>query len=69
MSELDKKVIIALADNRMNTTDAANSLQMHRNTVLYHIEKVKRKTGLDPRDFHDMCKLFAMVSGEREDNR
>ena len=68
MSELDKKVIIALADNRMNITDAAIHLHKHRNSVIYHIEKVKQNTGLDARDFHDLCKLYGMISGERKDN-
>ena len=68
MNELDKKVIIALADNRMNITDAANHLNKHRNSVIYHIEKIKQKTGLDARDFHGLCKLYAVAIGERKDN-
>ena len=68
MSEHEKKVILALADNRLNTSDAANALNLHRNTVLYHIGKIRWSTGLDPLDFHDMCKLYAMVRGERKDN-
>lgn len=65
-TELDKKVIIAMAHNRMNLTDAGNALFLHRNTVIYHIEKIKKMTGLDARDFHDLCKLYAMVNEERE---
>lgn len=64
MTNLDKQVIIAMADNRMNITDAANALSYHRNSVIYHIKKVKEETGLDARDFHDLCKLFVMIFGK-----
>ena len=57
MDERDVKIILALADNRMNATEVSRVMFMHRNTVVYHIEKIKRITGLDPTDFHDLCKL------------
>lgn len=57
MDERDVEVILALADNNMNETKTARDLFMHRNTVVYHIRKVKRLTGLDPMKFHDLCKL------------
>ena len=69
MTELDKKVIIALADNRLNTTDAGIALNKHRNSVIYHVQKIKRNTGLDPMDFHDMCKLYVMAMGSMHDRR
>lgn len=68
MNELEKRVIIALADNRLNITDAAMCLNRYRTTVIYHVEKIKRKTGLDPLDFHDMCQLYRMAIEGREDN-
>ena len=67
MNKHEKKVILALADNRLNTTDAAKALNLHRNTVLYHIGKIRWSTGLDPLDFHDMCNLYAMATEEVEE--
>jgi DNA-binding PucR family transcriptional regulator len=68
MTELDKDVIVALADNGMKISGAGRVLFMCYNTVLYHIQKIKTATGLDPRDFHDLCVLYAMVRKERKDN-
>lgn len=66
MDELDVKIILAFADNRMNTTATARALFMHRNTAVYRITKIKRITGLDPMNFYDLVKLVHMV-GERGD--
>ena len=67
MNKLEKEVIIALADNRINLTDAAAAMCKHRNSLIYHIKKIKRKTGLDAHDFHDLCKLYAAVGGTHEE--
>lgn len=58
MEEIDRKVIECLAKNDMNITATGNELFMHRNTAVYHLEKVKRETGLDPRKFYDLVKLL-----------
>lgn len=68
MTELDKDVILALADNRMNVSNAAYALGLHRNSVIYHIGRIYQKTGLDAQDFHDLCKLYEMVITERNNN-
>lgn len=68
VNELEREVVLALADNRMNLTDAAAVMHKHRNSLIYHIKKIQRKTGLDARDFHDLCKLYAVAVGERKDN-
>ena len=65
MSERDKEIIIALADNRMNINKAAEASFMHRNTVVYHIGKIKQITGLDPTDFRDLCKLLEIIGEEK----
>lgn len=33
--------------------ETANLLHIHRNTLLYRLEQMKEKVGLDPRSFHD----------------
>jgi sugar diacid utilization regulator len=37
---------------------AAIKLNVHRNTVIYHIGEIKDYTGLDPLNFYDMVKLL-----------
>ena len=45
----------------MNVTDVAHAIFAHRNTVLYHLDKVKRQTGLDPRRFYDLVELVKIA--------
>ena len=45
----------------MNVTDVAHAIFAHRNTVLYHLNKVKQQTGLDPRRFYDLVELVKMA--------
>lgn len=62
MDERDAKIILAIADNSINVYAAARELFMHRNTLVYHIGKIKKITGLDATDFYDLCKLVEMVA-------
>lgn len=62
MDELDVEIVLALADHNMNESSVSRALFMHRNTVIYHIGKVKKKTGLDPAKFYDLCKLVQMIN-------
>lgn len=66
MNKIEREVIIALADNRLNLTDAAAALYKNRNTLIFHVKKIQEKTGLYARDFHDMCKLYEMAINETE---
>ena len=61
MDEWDAEIIIALADNNMNITEASKVLYVHRNTVEYHIRKVRQSTGLNPTNFYDLHKLVQMA--------
>lgn len=60
---LDYRIILALADNRMRTMDAARTVYVDRGTISYRADKIQRVTGLDPRDFYDLHKLVKMVKG------
>lgn len=48
-------------NDNMNVTDVARAIFTHRNTVLYHLNKVKQQTGLDPRRFYDLVELVKMA--------
>ena len=64
MNWMDKKVILTLADCNMNITQASEKLYMHRNSVVYHIKRIKKQTGLNPLNFYDLCKLVNMAKEE-----
>lgn len=57
MTEQEAKVILALADSNMSRSAAAARLYLHRNTVEYHIAKIKNKTGLDAKRFYELYEL------------
>ncbi|MET3290046.1 UNVERIFIED_CONTAM: hypothetical protein ABID98_002616 [Brevibacillus sp. OAP136] len=51
----------ALFTNNLNISEAARSLFLHRNTLLYRLDKIKEQTGLDPRLFSDALLLRLAV--------
>lgn len=61
MNKEDAHIVVAMANHNMNVTNVARAIFVHRNTVLYHLDKVKRKTGLDPRRFYDLVELVKMA--------
>ena len=67
IDDRDIQIIIALADNNMSRNKAANAVYMHRESVVYHIKKVHRLTGLNPMNFYDLHKLVPMMK-ERLNN-
>ena len=44
-------------DNNLNVSETSRQLSMHRNTLLYRIDKVQKVTGLDIRIFDDALAL------------
>ena len=42
----------------MNITNTAKAIFVHRNTLIYRLEKVKQVTGLDPRKFNEALQLY-----------
>lgn len=58
MTLLDAEVILRLSENGLVVSETARKMFMHRNTVMYHIRKIRRETGKDPCDFYDMCYLL-----------
>ena len=65
LEEIDACVLKAYADNSMNASEAARELFMHRNTLVYHLEKIKKLTGLNPCCFYDLAKLMSTEGEER----
>lgn len=51
--------------NDLNLTAASKQLFIHRNTLNYRLDKIRRETGLDLRSFHDAV-IFRILSGLAE---
>lgn len=44
--------------------EVARRMNYHRNTILYHVKKIKENTGLDPLKVDDLIKLKNVISQE-----
>lgn len=64
LSSLDVEVIRELATCSLNVEEVSRKIYRCRHSVEYHIRKITRITGLDPRKFYDLRELLKMV-GER----
>ena len=49
--------IKSLFDNNLNLSVASKKNFMHRNTLVYRVEKVKKMTGFDAKSFEDATRL------------
>lgn len=59
-SEIDNEMLNTINqffENNLNVSETSRQLSMHRNTLLYRIEKVQKATGLDVRVFDDALAL------------
>uniref|UniRef100_A0A7C4XGM5 PucR family transcriptional regulator n=1 Tax=candidate division WWE3 bacterium TaxID=2053526 RepID=A0A7C4XGM5_UNCKA len=59
------KTVSTFLECDMNLTVASKKLHLHRNTLIYRLDKIKKETGLDPRTFSDaiQIKLGLMLYG------
>ncbi|SCJ59241.1 Uncharacterised protein [uncultured Clostridium sp.] len=53
----EKEIINLLCVCSMNASEAARRSYCHRNTIMYYIQKIKTRTGLNPLCYRDLRKL------------
>lgn len=53
---------LCLFENDLNVSATAGKLYMHRNTLLYGINKIKRLSGLDVRKFSDAVTFLVLYN-------
>jgi len=56
IDSLDQETLFTIQkffDNNLNVSETARKLFVHRNTLVYRLEKIKKLTGLDLREFDD----------------
>jgi len=63
MDEETSHIVSAFFDNGLNIAETSRQLYMHRNTLVYRLEKISRSTGLDIRKFDDAVtwKIAVMI--------
>ena len=70
--EFDQEILTTIDtffENNLNVSETARQLFVHRNTLVYRIEKLMKSTGLDIRTFEDAMtlKIALMVSAYLKD--
>ena len=66
MDKLDQETILTIQkffDNSLNISETSRKLFIHRNTLVYRLDKIQKLTGLDLREFDDaiIFKVAMMV--------
>ena len=66
IDSLDQETLFTIQkffENNLNVSETSRKLFVHRNTLMYRLEKIKRLTGLDLREFDDaiVFKVALMV--------
>ena len=66
MDSLDQETLFTIQrffENNLNVSETSRRLFVHRNTLVYRLDKIKRLTGLDLREFDDaiVFKVAMMV--------
>ncbi len=69
LSEEELQTVNKFFEKNLNISETARDLFMHRNTLVYHLEKLQKKTGLDIRRFDDAMTLKIALMVERFMNR
>jgi carbohydrate diacid regulator len=61
--EEELTAVYTFFENNLNISETARKLYVHRNTLVYRLEKIQKKTGLDVRVFEDAMtfKIALMV--------
>lgn len=58
ITEVDIEIIQKMAANDLNVTQTALELNYHRNTIVYHMEKIEKITGHNPGSFYGLVELI-----------
>lgn len=67
LSELHRNVIFAMSNANMNISEAAKLMYMHRNSIVYNIEMITKRTGKNPINFYDLIQLVELAKTEEEE--
>ena len=63
------KTAILFFDNNLNISLTSKAGYMHRNTLIYRLDKIKTLIALDIRNFNEACVLQNLIHLHHEKNR
>ena len=61
MTERQREIVLGYAECDMNAVETGRKLYLSCVAVGYHLNQIKKTTGIDPRSFYGLCKLVQMA--------
>ena len=58
LPEVEKEIIRNMADCNMRATAVARKMTYHRNTIVWRLDRIEDKTGINPRSFWGLVQLI-----------
>lgn len=62
MTKFQAEIIMAYAENDMKPKATGKKLFMSGGAVCYHLDKIRKQMGWDPRKFFDLCYLVGIAA-------
>ncbi|ATY85539.1 hypothetical protein CVV65_11895 [Kyrpidia spormannii] len=56
-----EETVRAMVEHHLNISEAARALFVHRNTLMYRLDRIQECTGLDPRRFDGALQLYTAL--------
>ena len=64
LDEEELKTVQRFFDNNLNISETARQMYVHRNTLVYRLERIEKAVGLDVRRFEDAMKFRLALMGK-----
>lgn len=65
LEQADRSLLALYFANELSLQDTARALYLHKNTLQYRLNRIRTRSGLDPRRFRDACALYTALCLER----
>lgn len=62
MTKQQAEIILAYAESNMNAVAAGRKIYMSEANVSYHLTKIRKQTGRNPKRFYDLCYLVGIAA-------
>ena len=67
MTKSQAEMIMAYAKNSMNARNAAKEMFTTSENLHYHLKQILAETGLNPKNFFDLCRLVGIAASVKGD--
>jgi len=62
-------IVLSFFENNLNISETSKKVFMHRNTLIYRLDKISKLTGLDIRKFDDAMTMYILLVINFKENK